>query len=483
MRTLIACLTLSGVAWAGTCATPTVYTVGSGQTYATITLALAAVKTDCPYSSGNFTAAKTISIYNGTYTESGLNTTNNPSWNNILLPTATYPLTFSAAAGNSPIIDCGGGANDFIADYSPYVTFDHLEIKNCRRAVFTSQEFTGSPCGYATISNNYIHDMTSTGYYAIGNAGVTHCSRLKIHDNYLVNVVKGIVAGPYDDVEYNEVNTSTSADLISDDSLGGASAATIANNIAYYGANASTAGVLSIYATPITGNVTYHNRYGTETLAVSSPGPTFSGNIDVDNLYNCHDESAGGQAYFVRTHSFCYYATSGSELWVNPNNSGFIAGVVLENNLSWSNAAAQSFDYNVRVVSDASFLYEGNNAYNETGQTFRGLDMAKNSGYQYTSLATWQAGTGMDTTSLEANPRLVGDPNLLVAATGQVFTSCANIECRLGKIRRNYMPTNLALKGKGCAWNGSSCVADHSDIGAVPITIYDAPGITGGGAY
>ena len=99
MRTLIACLTLSGVAWGLNCGAGT-YTVGSGQTYATITLALAAVKADCP-GGNNFTGAKTISIYSGTYTESALTTGYAPDWNKELQPTASYPLTFSAAHGKT----------------------------------------------------------------------------------------------------------------------------------------------------------------------------------------------------------------------------------------------------------------------------------------------------------------------------------------------------------------------------------------------
>ena len=101
----------------------------------------------------------------------------------------------------------------------------------------------------------------------------------------------------------------------------------------------------------------------------------------------------------------------------------------------------------------------------------------------YATLSAYQA-AGWDTHSFSANPRIIGDPDLL-ATSSQVFPECPTIECRLAKIRRNYMPTNLALKGKGCAWNSSAmtCTPDHSDIGPVPITVYNAPGITGGGVY
>jgi hypothetical protein len=441
-----------------------------------------AVKTAC--GTANFGATQTILVYTsgGPYAAIGQTSYVGGTWNAHLNPTATYPLVIRAAtpwyrgsSGIAPVVNCGGSSDAFLAQWSSYISISGLEITNCATAL---NSWDASEA-YITLTGSYVHDMASSGYYAINPAATN--SHWTVKDNYFYNVPRGINVMANSDVEFNEINTTTAGNAIQDGSATAGS--TIANNIAYLCNVSNGSGVWSYYPNAVSGNVVYLCKYGTQTGATSSPGTTFYGNIDVDNGYNCHCEAGGADCFFVRTHSLCYYATAGAEEWLSTKTTGNVAGAVLADNIAWTNSSAQGADLNLRPSTTASVLYLGTNAYYETGQAFSALSTVLNSGQPYTSLSSWQAATSMDAGSFEANPRLVGDPNLLVNATGQVFPNAVSIEARLAMIRRNYMPTNLALKGKGCAWNGTTCVPDHSDIGPVPVTVYDAPGITGGGVY
>ena len=424
-------------------------TNGGGGSYSTIAAALAALKTD--QGANPFTAAQTIRVYSGTYGAIGDTFV---KWPGKLTPTAAYPLTIAAAADNLPVINCGSATVDGITLYSPYVTIGGFEITNCRYAVSF-----GTGGDYATIRTNHIHDVT--GYAAIYGAP----SYAYIHHNYIHDVPRGMMLGGNVEAAFNEIAHTTAGNLISSNT----GSSSIHDNIAYNGYVVNASGIWASHGDAVTNNVTYSNRYGIQSQVTTAPGPTITGNISVNNLYDCHCEGAPVACYMDLIHNFCYRATNGQAIRQNAGTGA--ATSTIKDNISWANATINSLDKNIFVSSAAQLAVCDYNSFWKTGPALTG----QSANTTYATLSAWHAATGLDAHSIEADPRVVGKVDLL-ATTAQICPppACTTIEQRLAYIRRNYAPTNLLLKRAG---------DDHADIGPVPITIYNAPGITGGGVY
>jgi hypothetical protein len=457
----------------GSVPSPNPHNCAAGKTYTQISGALSALGTD--QGTTTFTATQTIWVSPGTYTAIGL-IGNSPA----LAPTSTYPLIISSdtgaqayPGGPQPVVDCGGTSSIVAATfYSPYVTVRGLEITDCKN--FFEWGSTGGR-NNETISYNYLHANATS--IAIENSKPGIGTGTWIHHNIITNVGSAIVGQPGYTIEFNEISATTAGGAI-----GSNGPSTVRNNILYNLNITNGSGIQGGNSDVDSGNVVYDARYCIQSGATTSPGPTFLRNICVANMWTCHYEAGTNPVFGLMQHSLCYRSTNAGA----PTNSGQVQRISTTspattaafqiNNIAWPNKAVTQSDLALYSGIMANSMTDYN-VWWVTG-TIGSEGMASGSP-NYASLAAFQA-TGWDTHSTMTNPRLLGNPDLL-ATTGQVFPECPNIECRLAKIRRNYMPTNLALKGKGCAtWTGS-CTRDHSDIGPVPITLYDAPGGVGPG--
>ncbi len=485
MRKAIFVLVLSAIpAWcvgAGTyCVTPTgsvpspnPHNCAAGKTYTTVALAYAGLVTD--QGATPFTATQNIFVSSGgTYPAMGSLGT--------LVPTSTYHLNivadtiqqpFAGSVGQ-PKISCGSLSTDNATVYPTYTTISGFEITNCGKAF----SFANGSGTHIEISYNYIHDLT-TAYAAIYANITSYATSSRVHHNYFYNVVRGLyVLATALEVDHNEFNVTTGGNMISSSGTW-----KIHDNIGYHAYVTLGSFILAGGADLDTGNVGYDNRYCTQGGA-GTVGAVISNNVCVANMWTCHYEAGASAAQGVTQHSFCYRgtvpggATGGQVMRMSGSGaSGWTSAEI--NNICWPNQVVSSGDGGLYSLATTTGSMSDYNVYWLTG-TPGAHAIANVAGASYNTLALAQAGSGMETHSISANPRIVGDPDLL-ATTSQVYTECPTIECRLSKIRRNYMPTNLALKGKGCAsWSGS-CTPDHSDIGPVPITLYDAPGGVGPG--
>ena len=493
MRKLIFALLLSTLpAWcvgAGTyCVTadgavpsPNPHNCLAGKTFTTLALALAALNAE--QGATAFSATQTIYISPGTYTYSGLVQVGFISTGKFLAPSATYPLVITSASGaqavpggTQPIISCTTTSVEPLYLYASYMTVQGIEFTHCKDAITFGS--TG-PRSNETIAYNYIHATGSNASIVSSASGIG--AGTWVHHNILASVGAGISwIGAAWTVEFNEIGITTNGNGIASGGL-----SIIRNNIIYGTYITTGSGIQGGNNDTITGNVGYDDRYCIQSQITAAPGPTFTNNICVANMWTCHYEGGASSVYGLMQHNFCYRSTNAGvpadsgqvqRIGAGPGSAAFEI-----NNISWPSQAVSVNDKNIYAGSMAASMSDYNDWWltGTPGRVIAGFDSAN-----YTSLSAFQAGTGWDTHSFSANPRILGDPDLLVATT-QVFPECPNIECRLAKIRRNYMPTNLALKGKGCTWNASAmtCTPDHSDIGPVPITVYNAPGITGGGVY
>ena len=446
----------------GSIPNPNPHSCTAGKTYTQISAALTALGTD--QGTTTFSATQTIWVSPGTYTAIGF-IGNSPA----LAPTATYRLIITSdtgaqayPGGPQPVIDCGSTATTNATFYSPYVTVTGFEMTDCKYFFTWGSSGTRSN---NTISYNYLHgNGTNSCIYNSNGSGASAW----IHHNIITNVGSGLSLQLPATVEFNEVSATTNGGA----GLGGN------NNIAYNGYVTTGTAITSG-----TGNVAYASRYGLQSQITTGPGPTFLNNIVVGNMWTCHFECGSAACFGLMQHNFCYRSTNAA----SPSNSGsaterisvYAGSAEFEiHNIVWPTKTGTQPDRAITTGPSAGTSMADYNNWWVTGST--GVEgMGYYGSTAYATLALFQA-TGWDTHSISVNPRLLGNPDLL-ATTGQVFPECPNIECRLAKIRRNYMPTNLALKGKGCAtWTGS-CIKDHSDIGPVPITLYDAPGGVGPG--
>ena len=466
------------------CVTPTGAAVDdcvAGKTFPQISTALAALVAD--QGTATFGATQTIRVYPGSYTSAGL--VGYITSSRFLAPTATYPLIIRSASGaqaapggTQPIINCGDTTStDAGWFYSPYVTVQGFEITNCKAAFVWG---SAGPRDHETIAYNYIHG-TGTATAIADNAAGTGTGTW-IHHNIITNVGSGI-ASTYAAwiIEFNEISNTTAGG-----GIGSAGSCTIRNNIIYNVYITNGSGVQGGNDDVITGNVSYDNRYGIQSQIKTAPGPTFQQNIVVGNMWTCHYEGGTSPVFGLMQHNFCYRSTNvgvPADYGQAQRITGGTGSAAFEiNNIAWPNKTAAATDRALDTSSGLTASMSDYNVWWVTGTVgHEGLAMVNVT--DYATLAAFQV-TGWDTHSINVNPQLLGNPDLL-AVTTQVFPECPTIECRLAKIRRNYMPTNLALKGKGCTWSASAmtCTPDHSDIGPVPITVYNAPGITGGGVY
>ncbi len=454
----------------GSVPSPNPHNCAAGKTFPKVGLAYAALVTD--QGATPFTATQNIFVSSGgTYPAMGSLGT--------LVPTATYRLNivadtvvqpFGGAAGQ-PKIDCGGSSIDNATIYTGFTTISGFDIGNCGKAF---QWGTGGDRSHDEISYNYIHDLP-TAYAALYYNSATYVTNNRIHHNYFVNVVRGLyVLASAVTVEFNEFNTTTGGNMVTS-----SGSWTVRNNIGYHAYVTLGSFILAGAGDLDTGNVGYANRYCTQGGA-GTVGTVISNNICVANIWTCHYEAGAGAAAGVTQHSFCYRgtvpggATGGQVMRMSGSPaSGWTSAEI--NNICWPNQTVSSGDGGLYSLATTTGAMSDYNVYWLTG-TPGAHAIANVAGISYKTLAAAKA-SGMETHSINVNPRIVGDPDLL-ATTSQVYPECPTIECRLGKIRRNYMPTSLALKGTGCAtWTGS-CTPDHSDIGPVPITLYDAPGAT-----
>jgi hypothetical protein len=429
--------------------------------------AILAVKAACG-SSDPFSGAQTISVYatGGPYTALG------DTWR--LLPTASYPLLITAAPGESPVINCGGSTANVFDLVSSYTTFTGFEITACGSIYSDADE------GNVTISYNYIHDIATGGFGAINpNA---HETNWWVHHNRIVNAPIGIVVGGNALIEYNEVGATTAASSavqISCGTLG--TPCTIRNNIAYGTGPTAPIGqaIWQFSAATVTGNVSYYANTGLD-VGGSSDMVTWSNNIAAfaGSGYTCLCEIGSAGACNINiNHTLCLKG-EGTYLGPVTLESNAASSQSFTSSISWADSTLNAYSRNLNLEFVRS-IYSDYNVFNKTGSLATAY--ASDGVTYYNSLSDWQA-TGNDAHTVQTDPRFLGDVNLL-NTPARLFPECLTIECRLAKIRHNYTPTNLALKGTGCAWNGTACAPDHSDIGPVPVTVYDAPGITGGGVY
>ena len=472
MRRLAAFILLSTSCWAA-CAAHT-YTVGTGKDYPGATGvadAIAAVKAACGYEV-YFGGTQTISVYAAGGPYSAI-----PGDTYTLYSTATYPLIITAAPGESPVFNCGGSTAPLIELDSNYATFNGFEITACGGI------YSGAPVTNVTISNNYIHDTVGS-YWAINPNGSQ--TNWWVHHNRIVNVAGGGIGVQGNAlIEYNEVGPTTAGALTQITCGNAGVSCTIRNNIAYGIGPTSNIMVnfLQYYAATVSGNVSYYNGVGFDasTTGSSSNLATFSHNIAAYSAHYVTNCEGGGGACWTNTDHALILKDEGSSglSSVEYDSVSSVASTLsLTSSILWGDSTISP---NTHLISVAALnsLYSDYNVFNKTGSFNTAQDTSGPT--YYATLAAWQA-TGRDTHTVQTDPRFVGSISLLRTAS-QVFPECPTIECRLAKIRHNYTPTNLALKGTGCAWNGTTCVPDHSDIGPVPVTVYDAPGITGGGVY
>ena len=462
MRRLAAFVLFSASCWAA-CATHT-YTVGTGKDYpgaSGIADALAAVASACGYQTP-FAGTQTISVYatGGPYSAPG------NTWPS--LPTASYRLVITAATGESPVVNCGGSTSHFLDFAGPHMTFTGFEVTACGGLWTDNNPATG-----VTIYQNYLHDMVGTSAAIFDGGGPT--VNWWIHHNRITNAPLGITVQGNALIEYNEVGatTGTSATQISCGSAG--VSCTIRNNIVYGAGSQSGSAIWNYTAATVSGNVSYYNRYGNVVEAATS-GDTVTASHNImayPSNYGCHCEGGTGACWENVDHALCL-----KDLGGKPVSLGSTApSLSFTSSISWSDSTLSGNSRNASVGSLNS-IYSDYNVFVKTGTPGTALSDGP---VLYATLADWQA-AGKDTHTVQTDPRFVGDVGLL-NTSAQVFPECPTIDCRLAKIRHNYTPTNLALKGTGCAWNGTACVPDHSDIGPVPVTVYSAPGITGGGVY
>ena len=87
---------------------------------------------------------------------------------------------------------------------------------------------------------------------------------------------------------------------------------------------------------------------------------------------------------------------------------------------------------------------------------------------------TWDVSLGGPGTVGHVADEVVKLNGLDKDSAAAAFNPAYSIDAYLRYIRRGLMPTNLAIKGRS---------HDGTDPGAVTMTIYNAPGITGGGVY
>jgi hypothetical protein len=422
--------------------------------------ALAAVKAAC--SSDPFSGTQTISVYatGGPYSAPG------DTWH--LAPTASYPLLITAAAGESPVFNCGGSTANLLDLVSSYTTFTGFEITAC------GSIYGDAPETNVTVSYNYIHDIATQGFGAIQpNAAETNWW---VHHNRIVNAPIGVVVSGNALIEYNEVGPTTgySATQISCGSEG--ISCTIRNNIVYGAGSQSGSAIWNYYAAAVSGNVSYYNRYGFVVETTTSGDTVTASNniVAYPSNFGCHCEGGAGACWMNVDHALCLKDSGGYPMALASTAASSLS---FTSSISWADSTISASSRNV-FVNALSSIYSDYNVFVKTGTPGTAMSGGP---VLYAALSDWQA-TGHDAHTVQADPRFVGSVGLL-NTSAQVFPECPTIECRLANIRHNYTPTNLALKGTGCAWNGTTCVPDHSDIGPVPVTVYDAPGITGGGVY
>ena len=466
MRRLAAFILFAASCWAA-CNSPATYTVGTGKTYATVADALAAMVTTCGYTVP-FGATQTVSVYaaGGPY-----GAVAGETW--PLAPTATNQLIITAAPGENPVFNCGGSTANLLNISTPYTAFKGFEATGCGRI------FSGDPHPNVEVSYNYIHDSSAMGSAAIFNNAAS--TGWWVHHNRIVNVPLGILVKGNALIEYNEVGATTglTAEQINGGSTG--VSCTIRNNIVYGAGSQSGSGVWADGAPAvISGNVIYYNYDG---FVVANSGPsdlaTASNNIVAyPSNHGCHCEGGLGGCWENVDHDLCLKDFGGYPVDLASTNFS-PPTISFTSSISWADTALSAVSRNMMVTSTPNTVYSDYNIFMKTGTPYTAVSTGGT--VTYAALADWQA-TGRDTHTVQVDPRFVGSVGLLNTAD-RLFPECPTIECRLAKIRHNYTPTNLALKGTGCAWNGTTCVPDHSDIGPVPVTVYDAPGITGGGAY
>jgi hypothetical protein len=428
----------------------------AAKTFTEIGAALDQLKAD--QGATAYTATQTIRVWAGTYP--AVENTHLSSMN----PTATYKLIVEAAPGSTPLID-GGAAAECFAPAVSYTVLTGFEITNCGSVRLYKD--------HPEISYSYFHD--TTGYAALFSTSATN--GLKAHHNTFFRNLRGIslAAGTDCEIYLNEVGTTTAGNGITGCSTGGNG---IRDNITYNGNIVNASGIQPQSGDLIEGNISYNNRYGMQTLA-TTVNPILRRNIQVANMYNGHCEGGAGDCPEILEHNFSYAAgwpgaTGGAEMWV-ATRSDASPLTHIYSNISWANGSYFAADRNVRMITTAAIAGLDRNVYWKTGNPKTAVAGNLNNGQPYNTLAEWQAGSGLDTHTIEADPRIMGDPDLLVT-NAQVFPDAPSIEERKRRIDINYMSTNLALKGRGCSWNGSVCVEDGSDPGPHAITTFPTPG-------
>ena len=373
---------------------------------------------------------------------------------------AANTITVRPDTGAAPIIE------GFYV-YVPYVSFLGMKVNGADAVGYDAS------ASHGVVANCDIYNSTGQAIFAAG-------SNFWAHDNYIHDVTTAngggisiLATGGL--VEYNEVVGAAFPIGSLDDTV-------VRHNIVC--CESRTEGMSTGF---VAGALSDNVAWGLYHCIQPNNGTAATGVICVNNEWGQHYESGAGG---VVTHGLVtgclnlggnhcddYYAAyaSANPFWtyasigVMPYAAQGVPQVILAHDIGrWAESDFNDFfappgsNALIAQIQSPVALYEG-------------------------SLAAWQSDSGLDAHSVSVNPRFVAitdPPALALGSIGRfTCTGCTTVAQKLRALHRAYMPTNLLLKGKGCAWNGSACVPDHSDIGPVPVTVYDAPGITGGGVY
>lgn len=483
MRSLIAVLFLCslshGATWiidgvGGSCPTSG---FTPGATYHCTTLALAYTSLTDKYGSGARTLTETETIQGDTTTPQGAFSVF------PMVPTASFHIIFTAnaglipaggcTAGGCPVIDCGGGATSVaLAANSPgYLEVHNWELRNCGQAV------TGAAMAGIVVQQTYIHDLTATSnlYSIVTGSGGTF-------DHVWITNAKGGISGN-GAFTYIKCYGMTGVSCISPPS---GATSTYSNVLCANGTNTNaTSCILAVAGdvagtTPLTGNIGYASKYGMQSMVNTGISPIFAYDLSINNVFNCHGEGGAAALEMNRAHELCYFAGTGAEIRQNATSGTATSQACGE--LSITNGTNNGLDANV-FQSDPGMFANAAIDYNNYWNVGTSVNVSKigSPSTQYATLALWQAALnggaspGPDLHSQFADPRFVGNISML-NTTSDVCNNGESIESCINRIRKNFIPTNLALKGKGASSNGTVCVADGSDPGPIPITVFASPG-------
>ena len=430
--------------------------VGCVVSYVTLTAAWTAFKADMWSDHGSYVMNAPVTFLYKDSTEYAV-----AYFGSGVTSSATNTITVKPDTGFTPIID---GFETYVG----YVTFSGMKVNGGGGIGFDTA------ASHGVVTNCEIYNTTN---YAISSSG----ANFQAHDNYIHDIANasggnGIYLGSGATgsvVQYNEVVTGSFP-------ISGLTDTVIAHNIVC--CETRTAGQSDGFqAGVISDNVAWSLFHCMQPVN----GTNATSLICVNTEWGQHYESGTGG---VVQHGL----VTGCANLVGTNHcDDYYAGYASANTL-YVYSSVGIMPYASQAAPQVVLAYSApgrlagsdfNNFYtppHTSPSTNALIAQIQNPSKYDSTIAAWQSDSGFDAHSVSVDPRFMSitDP---VSMSRFTCTGCTTVAHKLATLKRAYTPTNIALKGRGCAWNGSTCVLDRSDIGAVQMTVWDTFGGFGSG--